>query len=137
MADVDANICILLIDDHADTLTLQAMLLRRRGYEVHTAGSVEAARTVAGAQRLDLVISDIRLPDGSGLVLLEELRQRFKLPTIAITGLAEQDAGPEAAAAGIDRVLVKPIAPDQLIEAVERLLGEADGGAGGGASGAG
>src|SRR5437764_10249500 len=69
------NVRILLVDDHEDTSRAMKRLLERIGYEVRTASSVAGALEAATRNPFDLLISDIGLPDGSGLDLLRRLRQ--------------------------------------------------------------
>ena len=77
---------ILLVEDHEATRTTLTLLLTRRGYKVKTAASVAEARALAQKEKLDLVVSDIGLPDGDGYGLMAELRDKFGLKGIALTG---------------------------------------------------
>lgn len=113
---------VLVVDDHRDTLTLQAMLLRRQGYEVATASTAEAAVSVAAEQPPDLLVSDIRLPDRSGIELMRQLRGRGDLVGIAISGAADEQLVAECEAAGFAQLLVKPLPPERLLEAVKAAV---------------
>ena len=68
---------VLLVDDHADTLRSMDRLLRVRGYQVCVASTVAAALEAAATHPFDLLISDVGLPDGSGMDLMRELRLRY------------------------------------------------------------
>src|SRR5450631_3270463 len=85
---------ILMVEDHGETRDVLADLLRHIGHEVAVAASVAAGVQAMNADRFDVILSDIGLPDGSGYSLLAQARQ--KQPTIraiALTGfVTEQDA---------------------------------------------
>jgi CheY-like chemotaxis protein len=67
---------ILMVDDHADTRAAMKRLLERCGYHVITADSVRGAIQSSGDQPIDILISDIGLPDGSGLEIMRHFRHR-------------------------------------------------------------
>src|SRR6185503_18159123 len=99
---------VLLIEDHAPTrLTLQQLLLRRR-YEVVPASTVAEARAAMANERVDFVISDIGLPDGNAYDLMAELRARFGLAGIALTGYGMDSDIARSHAAGFVIHLTKP-----------------------------
>ena len=79
-------ICVLVADDHADSLSALATLLRISGYTVHTAGTRSEASAVASHRHCDLLVGDIQFPDGSGLDLMRELHAKYGLPGIALSG---------------------------------------------------
>ena len=64
---------ILVVDDEPDLRTLYELTLLREGHSVSAAGSLSEARDLLSRQRFDVLISDMRLPDGLGLELLREL----------------------------------------------------------------
>ena len=69
---------ILLVDDDRDLLRLLSMRLQASGYQVSTAECIQAACTLLGIERFDLVLSDVRLPDGDGLALFEDIRASIR-----------------------------------------------------------
>src|SRR5207302_2527352 len=77
---------ILLVDDHQDTCAALEKLLVRRGHLVATAHSMRSAIEAAGANRFDLLISDIALSDGSGIDLMMQLHRICGIPGIAMSG---------------------------------------------------
>lgn len=113
---------ILLVEDHEETLRVTSDILVEDAYVVRTAGSVEEALAAAGRERFDLVISDIGLPDGSGLELMRRLRDEHGIRGIAITGYGMRDDLERSKAAGFLEHLVKPITAQKLESAVERVL---------------
>jgi PAS domain S-box-containing protein len=122
---------ILLVEDHADTAEALAELLRGRGHEVTVAGSVERALATAeemaksGPDALDLVISDLGLPDGSGQELMRELASRFGLHGIALSGYGMEEDVRRSHEAGFDRHLTKPVNLQALESAIQQVAGAA------------
>jgi len=103
-----------------------ADLLRDLGHQVTVARSVAAAREAAERAEavkredrgLDLVISDLGLPDGSGLDLMRELSQRHGLRGIALSGYGMDDDIRRSREAGFDAHLTKPVSLQTLQEAI-------------------
>jgi CheY-like chemotaxis protein len=106
---------ILLVEDHASTASTLARLLRKLGHDVSVAGGVAAGLAVARAERFDLLISDIGLPDGTGLDLVRQLRATHPdLPAIALSGYGTEADVRRSLAAGFTQHLTKPINLEQL-----------------------
>jgi PAS domain S-box-containing protein len=114
---------LLLVEDHEDTLRTLARLLSLQGYHVSTAGSVSEALRLSGEERFDLLISDIGLPDGTGMDVIRSLRQNQPIPGIALSGFGTDDDRRRSREAGFAEHLTKPIDFSQLKRAVRRLLG--------------
>ncbi len=112
---------VLIVDDHAPTCRTLAELLMRRQYEVVTAGSVREARASAENARFDFVISDVGLPDGNGCDLMEELRGRYGLPGVALTGYGMDDDLARSRAAGFITHLTKPVSVQALDNALSLI----------------
>jgi PAS domain S-box-containing protein len=104
----------LLVEDHQPTRKALAQLLVRRSYHVVSVGSVSEARATAGRESFDLVISDIGLPDGNGYDLMNELRSRYGLVGIALTGYGSDDDINRSEAAGFSAHLLKPVSVQGL-----------------------
>jgi PAS domain S-box-containing protein len=111
---------ILLVDDHQETATVLAELLRLHGHEVTVAHTMRAA-LAAVRQEMDLVITDLGLPDGSGHELVRRLRRRLTVPAIALTGYGQQDDVARSHEAGFARHLVKPIELPRLLEVIREV----------------
>jgi PAS domain S-box-containing protein len=109
---------ILLVEDHEPTRNALTHLLLRRKYKVSVAGSMAEAREIAGKEKIDLVISDIGLPDGSGNDLMAELRERYGLKGIALTGYGMEQDISRSLASGFVAHLTKPI----HMQALENVL---------------
>jgi signal transduction histidine kinase/ActR/RegA family two-component response regulator len=104
---------ILLVEDHADTAAVLARLLRRMGHDILAAGDVATALALAKKEMskapIDVVMSDLGLPDGSGLDLMRQLSADYGLRGIALSGFGMDSDLEESIAAGFWRHLVKPI----------------------------
>jgi|GEM_PF-1949778 len=118
---VSQGLRILLVEDNEDTGALLRRILVRRGYEVELATSVGAALQCARATPFDLVISDIGLPDGSGLQLMEKLNRMRPIPGIAMSGFGMDDDIRRSREAGFFEHLIKPVSIAKLEEALEKL----------------
>jgi PAS domain S-box-containing protein len=117
---------LLLIEDHADTAEAMADLLRALGHEVTVAGSVGAALGAAEAQggRFDLVVSDLGLPDGSGLDLMRELSGRYGLKGIALSGYGMEEDVQRSREAGFSKHMTKPVDLQAFKAAILAAAGE-------------
>jgi len=114
---------ILLVEDHADTALIMRRLLKMNGHDVETAGDVAAALTLAEARRFDLLISDIGLPDGSGVDLLRTLRFRgCHMPGIALSGYGQEEDIRHSKEAGFSSHLIKPANLDMLAQAIAAVV---------------
>jgi DNA-binding response OmpR family regulator len=114
---------ILLVEDHADTANAMSRLLERLGHQIHIADCLGSARKLAGEHVIDLLICDIRLPDGSGLDLLQEMRaQRPALRGIALSGLDADDHRAQSSRAGFERHLCKPVDFATLRKTVDEMV---------------
>jgi signal transduction histidine kinase len=100
---------LLLVEDHESTLETLAYQLRRDGHHVVTAPTMAAALAAAGADKFDLVISDLGLPDGTGNELMEKLRADYGLRGIALSGYGMEEDLVRSRAAGFVSHLVKPV----------------------------
>jgi signal transduction histidine kinase/ActR/RegA family two-component response regulator len=112
-----AGLRILLVEDNADTLGYLEWALRRHGHGVTAAPTLADARRAAGDGDFDLLISDIELPDGSGLELMRDLRPRG-IRGIALSGHGSEDDVRQSSAAGFAAHLVKPVLAGVLDEAI-------------------
>ena len=120
-----APLLILVVDDNPDTTMLLEFALKRRGREVVTASGVEEALAVARTQKIDLLVSDISLRDGSGHDLMRKVRALTPdtpVRGIAISGHGGSDDLASSHQAGFEVHLVKPVSLDALEAAVARML---------------
>ncbi len=117
---------LLLIEDDASLRTLLQEELALDGHRLIVAGSVAEGADHALAQSPDLVISDLRLPDGDGLTVLKRLQAEGRVvPFIIITAFGTVDQAVDALQAGADDFLTKPLSTEHLRLKVRRLLAHA------------
>src|SRR5574344_2460701 len=101
---------ILVVDDEPDLCTLYELTLLREGYYVHTAANLAQARALLQVQRFDVLITDMRLPDGMGMELLHELHQQQRSErSIVITAYGSAENAVEALRYGAFDYLTKPV----------------------------
>jgi CheY-like chemotaxis protein len=112
---------ILLVDDNRDTLRYLAGVLKESGHNVSSAVNYRAASRLAALNTYDLLISDIELPDGTGLDIIRDLHERQSTPGIALSGFGSADDIGQSHAAGFDEHLIKPIDVRSLHAAIARV----------------
>src|SRR2546423_6155333 len=105
---------VLLVEDHQDTNRSLTRLLRRRGYQVESAVDVKSALDLTAKQQFDVLVSDLGLPDGSGLDIMRMLNSERPLFGIALTGFGMDDDIRKSRDAGFKYHLVKPIDLNKL-----------------------
>ena len=115
----EARCTILLVDDHRDVQEMMKGILERRGYEVVVAGSVATALDVIASRHVDVVISDLRLPDGSGYALASRLAE-MGIVAIALTGSAAAEDAAQSREAGFLEHLTKPVDLTRLESTIVR-----------------
>jgi CheY-like chemotaxis protein len=109
---------ILLVEDHQDSANVIARIVRNIGHTVAVSHTVADALSELHAQKFDLVLSDIGLPDGTGIELLAKAREFCGTPMIALTGYGMEDDLAKYREAGFLHQLTKPLRFEQL----EKLL---------------
>ena len=116
---------VLLVEDHADTAAALADLLELMGHRPVVAGSVGEALAAAEreAAAIDLVISDLGLPDGSGHDLMRELARRHGLAGIALSGYGMEEDVRQSLEAGFEKHLTKPVSLPQLQATLREVAG--------------
>jgi signal transduction histidine kinase len=113
---------ILLVDDHEDTCAALEKLLVRRGHLVAATHNLRSAMEAAVRNKFDLLISDVALPDGTGLDLMMQLRAISNIPGIAISGFGNNGDIERSLQAGFSEHLIKPIKLEKLEAAIERAI---------------
>jgi signal transduction histidine kinase/BarA-like signal transduction histidine kinase len=114
---------LLLVEDHADTGRVMARLLKRAGFQVVYAESVEKAWAAWQAGEFDLVVSDIGLPDGTGLDLMRKIREVRPTATgVCMSGFGMESDLEASRQAGFAEHLIKPVDMQQMQAAIRRLL---------------
>lgn len=114
---------ILIVDDDPFFLRVMSRILEREHFAVETAPGIEAAGDILGTRAFDVIISDLRLPDGDGVDLVESLRRSGNLtPVVILTAYGEVDSYLEAMNAGATEYLNKPIRSEDLLRVVRNCL---------------
>jgi two-component system response regulator PilR (NtrC family) len=104
------DVHVLVVDDEPDLRTLYELALLREGYQVTGVGDLAQARELLAAQRFDVVITDMRLPDGLGIDLLHQLREQHRSARcVVITAYGSADNAVESLKAGAFDYLTKPV----------------------------
>jgi PAS domain S-box-containing protein len=119
-----APLQILIVDDHVDTSKVMKIMLERRGYQVETADSVGSAIQAGRSRPFDLLISDIGLPDGSGIDLLREFSKEQQIPAIALSGFGMEEDIERSRNAGFHSHLVKPVSFQSLHDIILQIFAE-------------
>ncbi len=112
---------VLLVEDNEETLRYLTVILQQRDYKVVPVNRVSAAMAAARERRFDLLISDIELPDGTGLQLMHGLGGGQTLPGIAISGFGSEEDIQDSERAGFAEHLTKPIDLNRLESAIRRV----------------
>ena len=116
------HVHVLLVEDHLDTARVLGRILKNAGFEVSHAATVAEARALAGGRRFDLLISDVGLPDGSGLELMKALRDAQGLKGIALSGFGTEEDLVASREAGFAAHLTKPVDWERLRSEIDRLV---------------
>ena len=112
---------VLVIDDDAGLSEVIELLLSREGYAPLHAGTVKEGveRALSGAA--DVVVTDLKLPDGTGLDVVQRVRaEKPALPLLLITSYSSLDSAIGALRAGAVDYLIKPFENDDFLQAIER-----------------
>jgi PAS domain S-box-containing protein len=121
---------LMLIEDDPDTLEMLRATMEARGFRVTSCASAADTLATAPGTRVDLLISDIGMPEMDGLHLIQKLRAidgYQNVPAIALSGYASQKDAQAALAAGFDAHVSKPVDPAELVITVNGLLQKTSG----------
>jgi DNA-binding NtrC family response regulator len=114
---------IIIVDDAPDTLEMLQRNLSSENYMVFTASSVVEAIRLLESTPVDLVITDLKMPNVSGLDLIRHVRENYKdTKVMMITGYATIEGAVEAVKIGAEEYLTKPFTDEELFSAVEKTL---------------
>jgi two-component system cell cycle response regulator len=117
---------ILIVEDNSDNMALMAYLLRSFGHEPVPATSGREGIELSAADRPDLILMDIQMPEMDGFEAAAEIRRRHRLRPVnivAVTAFAMASDRARVTDSGLfDGYIAKPIAPDTFVSEVERHL---------------
>ena len=118
---------ILVVDDETAICSTLSAMLKQAGHDVRVAGNGNEAMKLSLEGVLDLLITDIHMPERDGLSIIREMRREHpQLKIIAMTGSSLDEYLRWAGKLGADLVLAKPFSSQEMLEAVARLLSKAD-----------
>ena len=116
---------IMIVDDDESVRSLLRMTLAEDEYEIDEATDGEDALRLLERAVPDLVLLDWEMPERHGSLVLDELKRRHpQLPVIVLTAEIAEHHRSLAEALNVDVFLTKPFSPLELLETIERLLGE-------------
>ncbi len=114
---------ILIIDDDVTFSLMLRTWLTKKGFEVGTATTVASGRKFLEEERYDLVLSDMRLPDGDGTDILQWIAEHGRtIPVIVMTGYAEIGNAVISMKLGAADYIAKPVQPDELLKKIREAL---------------
>jgi DNA-binding response OmpR family regulator len=113
---------IIVVEDHASTAEALRKFLTTIGYKVYIAPDVASARALAKAIEFDVLLSDLRLPDGTGWDLMQELSATKPVRAIAISGHNTDVDIERSRQVGFLDHIAKPLVAEQLTAAIERAV---------------
>jgi CheY-like chemotaxis protein len=114
---------IVVVDDDSDNLELTSIILETYGVQVMKATSASEALEIVRQFEIDLLISDIAMPQEDGYSLIRQIRQVKQIPAIALTALAMPEERSKALKSGFQLYLTKPVEPMNLVTEVAKLVG--------------
>lgn len=115
------NGCILVVDDSEDMLEVLRRNLTLKGYKTYTVQSVPDAIKILDSAKVDLVITDLKIPEVGGLELIKHIRANFKnIEVLVITGYPSIQGAVDAVKTGAEEYLVKSFTDEELFAAVQR-----------------
>ncbi len=112
---------ILVVDDHVDTTRVINKLLSSYGHKVRTAGTATDALDILGEERFDVIVSDIGLPDATGYELMRQIKSRYSIKGIAMSGYGSDEDVRKSREAGFSDHIVKPTNVAQLEQTIRPI----------------
>lgn len=116
---------ILIVDDSASLRQVVAIALKGAGYDVLEAGDGKEGLAKLDGTKINLIVSDVNMPNMDGLEMVQEIKKMaaYKFtPIIMLTTEAGADMKEKGKAAGVKAWVVKPFKPDQMLDAVSKLV---------------
>ena len=117
---------IMTVDDSSSVRQMVGLTLKGAGYQVIEAVDGKDALAKVGGATIDMVVSDLNMPNMDGITLITELRKlpAFKfIPIIMLTTESQADRKQAGKTAGATGWIVKPFKPEQLLSVVKKVLG--------------
>jgi DNA-binding NtrC family response regulator len=114
---------VLVVDDSPETIELIKRNLESVGHHIYSANNVQSALKLLDSLQIDLVVTDLKMPDENGLELVRHVRENHKnIGVLVITGFPSIQGAIESIKIGAEEYLVKPFTDEELFKSVERVL---------------
>ncbi len=113
---------LLLVEDEVNIRDMIKTLLENAGYQVLEAHSCASAQTMMDSHLPDLIILDLGLPDGDGLTILRDLREKDLTPVIVLSARSDETDKVEALDLGANDYITKPFGPAEFLARVRSSL---------------
>lgn len=120
---IQAMKSILIVEDDITYSMILKAWLTKKGFRVQSASSIARAQKMIESDAIDLILSDLRLPDRDGIDLLKWMRSHGRMtPLIIMTGYADIQSAVQAMKLGAQDYVAKPVNPDELLKKMEEAL---------------
>jgi len=119
---------VLVVDDNEDNLRIVSQILRGRGYEVRVARDGASALAALEAERPDIVLLDVMMPEMDGIQVLDRIRSNPRsasVPVILVTAKTQDEDVLAGYAYGADYYITKPFTARRLLHGIALVLGDA------------
>jgi len=113
---------VLVVEDESSIASFVALYLKNAGYKVRSVGTGEAALEQVGAERPDLIVLDLMLPDIDGIEVCRRIRKSSEVPILMLTARDEDVDKIIGLEVGADDYLTKPFNPRELVARVKSIL---------------
>jgi two-component system, OmpR family, response regulator len=113
---------LLVVDDDEMFQSLLGFVLEKAGHRVAVAGNAQQMQSLLDAERFDLVLLDLGLPDQDGLAALRQLRAASRIPVIVVTGATDRELLLAALELGADDYVNKPFDPREVLLRINAVL---------------
>jgi two-component system chemotaxis response regulator CheY len=116
---------ILIVDDSASMRQMISFTLKDAGYDVIAAGNGKEALTKLDGTKVEMVLTDLNMPEMNGIELIRQLRAKpgYKfIPIVMLTTESQETKKQEGKQAGASGWIVKPFKPDQLLDTVKKFV---------------
>lgn len=119
----NSNINILVVDDSIETIELIKRNLESAAFKIYIAHQVQSAIAILSTVNIDLVITDLKMPEQNGMHLVRHVAENYKhIGVLVITGFPSIEGAVHSIKIGAEEYLVKPFTEDELFSSVERVL---------------
>lgn len=113
---------ILIVDDDAIVVHSCRRILEAEGMDIQSADTVAAGLSILAAEKIDMMITDIKMPGQDGFEMIKRARKiRPEMPILMMTGYLTAETIEAGRRAGADNCIAKPFTPEELIQAVKKI----------------